>query len=49
MKILSGVYTKDEGEILINGVPAQIRSPADSERIGISVIYQELANIPELT
>ena len=48
MKILSGVYTKDEGEILINGVPAQIRSPADSERIGISVIYQELANIPEL-
>ncbi|MCR2026817.1 ATP-binding cassette domain-containing protein [Anaerotruncus colihominis] len=48
MKILSGVYTKDEGEILINGAPAQIRSPADSERIGISVIYQELANIPEL-
>lgn len=48
MKILSGVYTKDEGEILIDGIPVQIRSPIDSERIGISVIYQELANIPEL-
>lgn len=48
MKILSGVYTKDEGEILINGIPVQIHSPIDSERIGISVIYQELANIPEL-
>ncbi len=48
MKILSGVYTKDEGEILVNGIPVQINSPSDSERIGISIIYQELANIPEL-
>ena len=48
MKILSGVYQKDDGEILINGLPVQIRTPADSERMGISVIYQELANIPEL-
>jgi ribose transport system ATP-binding protein len=48
MKILSGVYTKDEGEILVNGIPVQINSPIDSERIGISIIYQELANIPEL-
>ena len=48
MKILSGVYQKDEGEILINGLPVQIRTPADSERMGIAVIYQELANIPEL-
>jgi ribose transport system ATP-binding protein len=49
MKILSGVYTKDEGEILIDGNPVTIASPIDSERLGISIIYQELANIPELT
>ena len=48
MKILSGVYTKDEGEILIDGNPVTIASPIDSEKLGISIIYQELANIPEL-
>ncbi|MCL2857437.1 MAG: ATP-binding cassette domain-containing protein [Oscillospiraceae bacterium] len=48
MKILSGVYQKDAGEILIDGLPVEIKSPVDSERIGISVIYQELANISEL-
>jgi ribose transport system ATP-binding protein len=49
MKILSGVYTKDEGEILIDGNPVTIASPIDSEKLGISIIYQELANIPELS
>lgn len=49
MKILSGVYTKDAGEILIDGNPVTIASPIDSEKLGISIIYQELANIPELT
>ncbi len=48
MKILSGVYTKDAGEILIDGNPVTIASPIDSEKLGISIIYQELANIPEL-
>ncbi|HYE68605.1 MAG TPA: ATP-binding cassette domain-containing protein, partial [Anaerovoracaceae bacterium] len=48
MKILSGVYTKDAGEILIDGNPVTITSPIDSEKLGISIIYQELANIPEL-
>lgn len=48
IKILAGVYTKDEGEILINGIPVQINSPIDAQNIGISVIYQELSNIPEL-
>lgn len=49
MKILSGVYQKDEGEILINEMPVEIKSPIDSGNIGISVIYQELANVSELT
>jgi len=49
MKILSGIYTKDKGEILINETPVTISSPIDAEKLGISIIYQELANIPELS
>ncbi len=49
MKILSGVYSKDEGEILVNGHPVTISNPIDAEKLGISIIYQELANIPELS
>ena len=49
MKILSGVYSKDEGEILIDGNLVSIGSPVDAQKLGISIIYQELANIPELS
>ncbi len=49
MKILLGVYQIDSGEILIDGKRLAIRSPQDSQRKGISIIYQELALIPELT
>ena len=41
IKILSGAYTRDEGEILFEGQPVDIRTPADAERLGISTIYQE--------
>lgn len=42
MKILSGVYEKDEGEILVDGKPAELNSPLKSQHLGISIIYQEL-------
>lgn len=48
IKILSGVYSKDEGEILLGGKPVNIKSPVDSRKMGISVIYQELTTVPEL-
>lgn len=48
MKILSGVYQKDEGEIFVDGIPIEIKSPIDSQLLGISVIYQELALVPLL-
>jgi len=48
IKILSGVYQKDKGQILIDGNPVEIHSTSDSKRLGISVIYQEFALIPEL-
>lgn len=44
IKILSGVYQKDEGEILVDGKPVEIRGPLDAQRLaGISTVYQDLA------
>ncbi len=41
IKILSGAYSRDEGEIYFDGERVDIRNPGDAERIGISTIYQE--------
>jgi ABC-type sugar transport system ATPase subunit len=43
MKILSGAYQADQGEIYIFGKPADIQNPQDSFKLGISMIYQDLA------
>jgi len=43
IKILSGVYTKDEGEIIIDGEHVEIHTPFDAQRCGISTVYQDLA------
>ena len=42
MKILGGVHSPDEGEILVNGLPVVIQSVKDSTRAGVSFIHQEL-------
>jgi ribose transport system ATP-binding protein len=42
MKILSGVYQKDSGEILIDGRPAEIDEPRAAQALGIGIIHQEL-------
>lgn len=49
MKILSGVYNKDEGEIYIDDNWVDVRNPIESRKLGISVIYQELELVPELS
>lgn len=44
VKILSGIYRKDSGQIFFDGKPVEIRTPTDAERIaGISTVYQDLA------
>jgi simple sugar transport system ATP-binding protein len=43
MKILSGALLADEGEILINGQRVHIENPQDAFRLGIGMIYQDLA------
>ncbi len=41
IKILSGAYSKDEGEIFFDGKPVEIKGPQDAQALGISTIYQE--------
>ena len=51
VKVLTGVYEKDSGEIRIAGLegPAVIRSPQDAQNLGISTVYQEITLCPNLT
>lgn len=49
MKVLAGVYQKDSGEILINGKPVEIPNPRAAQRLGISIIHQELNLMNHLT
>lgn len=43
IKILSGAYRADHGEIFVNGEKVSIESPRDAKRFGIETIYQTLA------
>ena len=51
MKVLSGVYKYGEysGDIVYNGQVQKFTTVRDSENVGIAIIYQELALVPELT
>jgi len=49
MKILSGIYAPDAGEILMNGRPVALGTPRDAQAAGISMIHQELNLMPHLT
>jgi simple sugar transport system ATP-binding protein len=43
IKILTGIYPATSGEIRMNGVPVNIRTPADARALGIETVYQDLA------
>ena len=49
MKILSGVYQPDGGEIVFAGKPVIIHNPHQAQEMGISIIYQEFNLMPNLT
>lgn len=51
IKVLTGVYLKDEGQIMLKGIsgPVSIRSPQDAQNQGISTVYQEISLCPNLT
>src|SRR6516162_4954649 len=46
IKILTGYYSKDAGEIWFDGTPFQAESPKDAQAAGISTIYQEINLVP---
>src|SRR5215510_5483743 len=46
IKILSGVYTPDEGEMLVEGQPVRFASPRNALDRGIATVYQDLAMVP---
>src|SRR6185503_10926321 len=49
MKVLSGAYRKDAGEIRVNGQAVEIADPRDALALGIRVIYQELNLVEQLS
>ena len=51
IKVLTGVYEKDEGQIFIKGKEGAvaIRSPQEAQKNGISTVYQEITLCPNLT
>ena len=43
MKIMTGAYQRDSGEIVVAGKPAHFKSPHESRDVGIEMIYQDFA------
>jgi len=48
IKILSGVYLPDQGELYIDGERVRFKSPLDAKARGIETVYQELALVDQL-
>jgi ribose transport system ATP-binding protein len=49
VKIITGVFQADEGEIVLDGQRARFRSPAEARKAGIVSVYQDPAIVPDLT
>jgi ribose transport system ATP-binding protein len=49
IKILTGIYERNEGTVLVKGKEVHFHNPKEAEQSGIAVIHQELNIIPELT
>lgn len=49
MKILSGVYKADSGQVVLDGEPVSIKSPDHSLSMGIGMVYQELSLVPYMS
>ncbi|HEX5661737.1 MAG TPA: sugar ABC transporter ATP-binding protein [Polyangiales bacterium] len=49
IKVLSGIHSEYEGELLVDDRPQRFTGIRDAERAGIAVIHQELALVPELS
>jgi ribose transport system ATP-binding protein len=46
VKIFTGVYSRDAGEIIVGGKPVCLESPRDAEKLGIAIIHQDQQMVP---
>ena len=49
IKLITGVFSRDAGEALLDGMPVHPRSPREAEACGISTVFQEVNLIPHLS
>jgi len=49
IKILAGAVRPDAGRILFDGEEVELHGPRDATRLGVAVVHQELADVPNLT
>src|SRR5437660_6856956 len=49
IKVLTGVYRRDSGEMLLDGKPINPQTPQQAQAVGISTVYQEVNLIPFLS
>lgn len=49
IKVMTGVYQRDDGDILLDGNPIFPRDTGDAQKLGISTVYQEVNLLPNLT
>lgn len=49
MKILNGVYRKDSGDIYIDGIVTNFKSPLDASEAGISMVFQDFSLVPTMS
>src|SRR5688572_22331177 len=43
IKCIAGIHGMDEGEMLFDGIPVTVSGPKDAGRLGIEIVYQDLA------
>ena len=49
MKLLTGIYTREQGEFWLDGEPLTVHTPKEAQEAGLSIIHQELNLVSHLT
>jgi galactofuranose transport system ATP-binding protein len=49
IKVITGVYRPDEGEVRLAGRPAGFAGPLDAQRAGVQAVHQEIGLVPDLS
>lgn len=49
IKVMTGAYIPEEGEVLVDGVKVNIKGPIEAQKLGIGAVYQEFNLMPNLT